>query len=77
MKSSLVEFSSRRNVKETNFGNGEFTCVINNANRIDQAARIVAHRIIVPNVFNNIRGHTFSVVTSTMEELFQFTISDM
>ena len=77
MKSSLVEFSSRRNVQESKYGNGQFTCVINNANRIDQATRILAHRIIVPNCFDNVRGHTFSIVNSSMEEQFQFTVPDM
>ena len=64
--SSLVEFSSiHAKTKHPEQGNGHFTCVINNANRIDKAKSVVVHRVFMPNAFPNIKDdHWFVLVNS-------------
>lgn len=61
MKSVLLNLSSRDAVhRDPVRQNGSFRVVLNNPNHINSATRVVAHKIVVPNAFPNVRSdHAF------------------
>lgn len=53
--STLVTYSSEdANKVDQQYGNGRFTCQINNANKATHAVKITPNKVMVPNVFPNI-----------------------
>lgn len=62
MDSSLLYFSSElATVVDPVYGNGRFTCNMGNVNRAGtHAVKIVPHKILIPNVFENVAAHQTS-----------------
>ena len=53
--SSVVSYCSHHATKvDDTYGNGKFTCVINNGNDITHAIKVVPAHVMVPNLFPNV-----------------------
>lgn len=75
--SRLLEYSSRNSTLSSQYGNGHFKCVINNANKVDGGRRVHIHRVIMPNMFPNVKeGHTFSFVNGLGQTICSFTVPE-
>jgi len=56
--SVLLDLNSRFAVPDVTLGNGKYTCVVNNANKVNSCIKIMPHRISIPNIFPNIRSNS-------------------
>jgi hypothetical protein len=56
--SVLLDLNSRFATPDPLYGNGKFTVVVNNANKVNSCIKIMPHRISLPNMFPNIRTGT-------------------
>jgi hypothetical protein len=56
--SVLLDLNSRFATPDSIYGNGKFTVVVNNANKVNSCIKITPHRISIPNIFPNIRSRT-------------------
>ena len=73
--STVVNYSSADAISvDPTYGNGKFTCSMNNANRgATHAVKVVPSKIIVPNVFPNIKNGSNVITTS----ISTTTVSDI
>lgn len=54
--SVLFDLNSRFSLQDPTWGNGRYTVVINNANKVNSCIKILPHRVSIPNIFPNIRA---------------------
>ena len=56
--SVLVEYNSQQATsKSPKYGNGQFTCTLNNTNNLTHSIKVTPHKTIIPNVFNNVNEY--------------------
>ena len=64
--SVLLDVNSRYSLQDPVYGNGRYTVVINNANKVNSCIKILPHRVSIPNIFPNIRdGSNLRFFTGT------------
>ena len=68
--SVLLDLNSRFSTQDPELGNGKFTVVINNANKVNSCIKILPHRVSIPNIFPNVRaGSNLRFFTGTPGDL--------
>jgi len=56
--SVLVEYNSQQATSRSSvYGNGQFTCTLNNTNSLTHSIKVTPHKTIIPNVFNNVNEY--------------------
>jgi hypothetical protein len=65
--SSLIVYNSADAIRvDSRYGNGDFTCRMSNVNRAgSHAIKLVPHKVLIPNVFNNVKDGANQIQTQT------------
>jgi hypothetical protein len=65
--STLVSYSSSDALNPSDkYENGEFDCVINNANKVTRAIKCLPYKVLVPNVFPNVPATQLKLLTPSV-----------
>ena len=65
--STLVSYSSSDALNPSDkYENGEFDCIINNANKVTRAIKCLPYKVLVPNVFPNVPATQLKLLTPSV-----------